>query len=38
MKEIKLTQKEVALIDDWNFDLLNQWQWYLMKGNHTNYA
>jgi hypothetical protein len=27
MKEIKLTQGKVVLVDDWNYDWLNQWKW-----------
>jgi len=38
MKKIKLLRGKVVLVDDENFDFINQWQWYLMKGNHTNYA
>ncbi len=38
MKEIKLTQNKTALIDDADFDWLNQWKWYADKAKHTFYA
>lgn len=34
MKEIKLTQGQVALVDDKDFEWLSQWKWYVM----TNYG
>lgn len=38
MKEIQLTQGFVALVDDSDFDFLNQWKWYVYRGQYTNYA
>lgn len=38
MREIPLTQGFVALVDDEDFDLLNQWKWYVMKHKQFTYA
>jgi hypothetical protein len=38
MKELKLTQGKVALVDDCLFDELNKYKWHLIKGRHTYYA
>lgn len=38
MKEIKLTQGKVALVDDDMFEELNQWKWYAHKSRNTYYA
>lgn len=38
MKEIKLTQGKVALVDDEDFDYLNQFKWYAREYDHTFYA
>lgn len=44
MKEIKLSQsgkhkgKYVALVDDWNYEWLNQWKWNVQKSKYTYYA
>jgi len=38
MKEIKLTGGYVALVDDDDFDYLNQWSWRIKKARHTVYA
>tara|TARA_R110000868_G_scaffold22844_2_gene93185 strand:- start:1428 stop:1913 length:486 start_codon:yes stop_codon:yes gene_type:complete len=38
MKEIQLTQGKVALIDDEDYEYLNQWKWYVQKWNVGFYA
>ena len=38
MKEIKLTQGQVALVDDDMFEELNQFKWYARKDRRTYYA
>jgi len=39
MKEIKLTQGKVALVDDEDFDrVMNAGKWYVLKSNITYYA
>lgn len=38
MKEITLTQGKVALVDDEDFDYLNQWKWNVNKSRNTYYA
>jgi len=37
-KEIQLTQGQVALVDDSDFEWLNQWKWHANKILHTFYA
>lgn len=37
-KELALSQGKVALIDDADFDWLNQWKWTAKEGVHTWYA
>jgi hypothetical protein len=38
MKEIKLSQGMVALVDDEDYDYLNQWKWCVTIGAGTYYA
>jgi len=38
MKEIKLTQGKVALVDDEDYDFLMQWKWFATKAKLTYYA
>ncbi len=38
MKEIKLTQCKVALVDDNDFAWLNQWKWFAAKNKHNWHA
>lgn len=38
MREIKLTKGQVALVDDADFDWLNQWKWYAVKYKNGYYA
>lgn len=38
MKEIQLTQKQVALVDDCDFERLNSFKWYARKHSKTFYA
>lgn len=37
-KEIELTQDKVALVDDSDFDFLNQWKWHCLAKGNTFYA
>lgn len=38
MKEINLTQGYKALVDDEDFDYVNQWKWHICKMKNTLYA
>lgn len=38
MQKITLTQGKIALVDDEDFDFLNQWKWFALKSNRTFYA
>lgn len=38
MKQIKLTKGQNAIVDDVDFEWLNQWKWYANKGCNTFYA
>lgn len=38
MKQISLTQGKFAIVDDCNYEWLNQWKWYAVKSLNTYYA
>ncbi len=38
MKLIQLTQGQVALVDDGDFDYINKYKWFVLKGRYTSYA
>jgi len=33
MREIELSQNQVALVDDEDYDFLMQWKWHALKSN-----
>lgn len=37
-KEIQLTQDQVSLVDDADYEWLNQWQWHAVRSGNTFYA
>ena len=38
MKQISLTQGMYAIVDDADFEWLNQWKWHIQAGHNTYYA
>jgi hypothetical protein len=38
MEQIKLTQGQFALVDDEDFDYLNQWKWHVLKCKYSYYV
>ena len=38
MKEVLLTRGMIALVDDEDFEYINQWKWKAQKGRNTYYA
>jgi hypothetical protein len=38
MKLLPLTQGQFAMVDDWNYEWLNQWKWQAIKAQNTYYA
>ena len=38
MREIPLTQGKVALVDDEDYDFLNQWKWHILNARGLEYA
>ena len=38
MREIKVSRGNIALVDDEDYDFLNQWKWSLLPNRNNNYA
>jgi len=38
MKKIPLTQERITLVDDADFDYINQWKWHYERRKYTGYA
>lgn len=38
MKQIQLTQNQVALVDDVDFQMLSQWKWHAVKSRNKIYS
>lgn len=38
IRKIKLTQGKFALVDEQDFEWLNQWKWFVVKDGNTHYA
>jgi len=38
MRQISLTQDKFVMVDDWNYNWLNQWKWFAQKSKNGYYA